>query len=460
MNRRSLRPVRGLLLASVMLSMAACAAGQNLRVVFGNLHAHSNASDGNPDISPAKAYKIARDDGKLDFLCLSEHNHIMKDQAVYDGVMQAAAAATTTSFVALYGQEFSTIKKGHNHANIQNYPVQIPETLNGMYAEVFGALLPNFVADNRDTIVFGEFNHPDNINTDYGLEADFGGDFDSFVNTMDEFVRLIAVASGPADADKKDFIPASNKRFVHQNISIGRWFDYLSRGMHLAPKIDEDTHSPTYGFRHAGRTAVWIRGDFTRDTLLDALNRRHCYATEDKNLRVIPTLTGTQLPGDILTGQGDNDLAVTLHISDDDEPAAKYDVEVFSGIVKSGTNATRVASLDNHRDGDGDVTFQLDCETDVSLYYVVHIKQSSPDPVNGSTVDDAWLAPIWIDGTVRAVIPGTDDLPEEPMFVGSRNSKKYHFPDCRAVKAIKPENLVTYSEKPEGKELHKGCPQH
>ncbi len=35
--------------------------------------------------------------------------------------------------------------------------------------------------------------------------------------------------------------------------------------------------------------------------------------------------------------------------------------------------------------------------------------------------------------------------PQECMFVGSKNSDKYHLPDCRYAKNIKRENLVCFS---------------
>jgi len=47
---------------------------------------------------------------------------------------------------------------------------------------------------------------------------------------------------------------------------------------------------------------------------------------------------------------------------------------------------------------------------------------------------------------------------ETELFVGSKNSSAYHYPTCKAVKDIKPENLVKYDSAPNGKHLHKGCP--
>lgn len=38
-----------------------------------------------------------------------------------------------------------------------------------------------------------------------------------------------------------------------------------------------------------------------------------------------------------------------------------------------------------------------------------------------------------------------DILVKEGMFVGSIKSDKYHYPDCRAAKNIKPENEIWFS---------------
>jgi len=51
------------------------------------------------------------------------------------------------------------------------------------------------------------------------------------------------------------------------------------------------------------------------------------------------------------------------------------------------------------------------------------------------------------------------DADGDVMFVGSKKSNVYHYPNCADVKKIKPENLVKYKTAPEGKRLHKGCPR-
>src|SRR6185436_18826241 len=98
----------------------------NVRVFFGNLHSHTGYSDGSG--IPSDAYAHARDVAKLDFLAVTEHNHaqagaIANNHALYNGPQPASLIRTAAqfdapgSFVALYGQEFSTISSG-NHANV------------------------------------------------------------------------------------------------------------------------------------------------------------------------------------------------------------------------------------------------------------------------------------------------------------------------------------------------------
>ena len=121
--------------------LAASGAAAQEKVFFGNLHSHTSYSDGAG--TPAEAYKHARDVAKVDFLAITEHNHIAaeqgasadrrdgiliaKDHTLYSGanvksVISAARAANKDGkFVALYGQEFSSISAG-NHVNVFEVP--------------------------------------------------------------------------------------------------------------------------------------------------------------------------------------------------------------------------------------------------------------------------------------------------------------------------------------------------
>src|SRR5262249_33533882 len=96
---------------------------------YGTLHTQTNYSDrGHPndancasstlhqagDFTPAQAYSYARNTAHLDFLGISDHNHLFNDacsgctaaqivQRYHDGLAAAASANTDGSFVAIYG---------------------------------------------------------------------------------------------------------------------------------------------------------------------------------------------------------------------------------------------------------------------------------------------------------------------------------------------------------------------
>jgi hypothetical protein len=78
--------------------------------------------------TPSEAYTHARGVAHLDFLAITEHNHadagsIATNHALYTGPGSISLIPTANSFVeegvfiALYGQEFSSISKG-NHVNV------------------------------------------------------------------------------------------------------------------------------------------------------------------------------------------------------------------------------------------------------------------------------------------------------------------------------------------------------
>lgn len=160
------------------------------RVYFGNLHSHSRYSDGTG--TPRQAFIYARDVAKVDFLALTEHNHlkamgqdgigIAANNALYNGgpsslIKTSLSITQNGKFVALYGQEFSVIKIG-NHANVFEIPNVITAS-NGRFDELATFLESNLDSAGQPAIMM--FNHPKNTTTiqelEYGLD-DFGGDQD------------------------------------------------------------------------------------------------------------------------------------------------------------------------------------------------------------------------------------------------------------------------------------------
>lgn len=214
------------------------------KVYFGLLHAHTLISDGSG--TPVEAYRMAREQG-LQFFGITEHNHddsesgakdrkdgvqIATEPALYNGnnavnvtrrwtvngvertqqvsvvpLLRAARDETTANFVALYGQEFSTISSS-NHLNVFGID-QVLTIANGDVS----SLLDHLKSQNPKPVV--QLNHPDvatdlfykgnqqatkkKMFNDYGIDAgDLGLHFKDLVIALDPYAHLIEVLSGPA----------------------------------------------------------------------------------------------------------------------------------------------------------------------------------------------------------------------------------------------------------------------
>lgn len=430
---------------------------QQEKVFFGNLHSHTSFSDGLG--TPREAYLRARDVAKLDFLALTEHNHaeaigsdgigIGKTPVLYKGpgpnslIAVANSMTTNGSFVALYGQEYSTISSG-NHTNV----FDIGEVISVEKGR-FDKLL-EFLAINKDTT--GQpavimFNHPKNTleiqPKEYGRD-DFGG-VENFVARMGAQASLIQMINGPGLEPGNNLRPASPDEAA--------FFKYLDMGFKLAPTADQDNHQKNWGTATPARTAV-IATELTKRSILDALRKRHVYATEDKNLSVIFRVNG-KLCGDVISPlPAAGELSIQYSISDPDEPHADYAIRVFRGAV-GGQIADLVNSV-SVPTGSGtieDVAFSG--EPQYYFFKVIQFAESGDE-------DRVWTAPVWFQSQAQGggTPPVTPPDSNANQAVASRRSNTFHVSlVCLDAQRIKPENLITGAEAQQGRQLHVGCPR-
>jgi hypothetical protein len=435
-------------------------------VYFGNLHSHTSYSDGSG--TPTEAYRYARNVAHLDFLAVTEHNHskaeqgipkdqqrkdgilIAKDHSLYDGAQQkslisaAKKANVDNIFVAIYGQEFSTISSG-NHVNVFEIGEVIDEVEvpNGEFKVLLDWVETK--PDSQQLPAIVQFNHPSKQYRDRSIEYGFD-DFSSpkeWQDRMSQHVRLIEVLNGPGTKNATGQTPT---------VTQSDYLYYLNEGFKLAPTGDQDNHWKNWGRSTEARTGV-IADALTKPKILGALRNRHVYATEDKNLKLIFYVNG-HLCGDIVSPPPEgSELNIQYSIVDEDEADANYKIEVFSD-EPGGDVATVVETITDHGNSPPENLKLIEDVHFTGEHQYLFFKITQTDEDENS--DRAWTAPVWLEATAP-VSPMATATPSGD-FVASKNSQIYHVASCRLAKGIKDKNKITGSEATKGRSLHQGCP--
>jgi hypothetical protein len=315
---------------------------------FGNLHAHSSYSDGNVDnaaLTPADNYAYAKNSMCMDFLGISEHNHLMSVNNWIPGLNQAAAASTS-NFLALYGMEYGVISNG-GHVLIygsnqligwtnNNYNLYVPQS--------------NYIGTPESTGVTGLFRTINNINNQLGNPAfasfahpDFS-DYNNLANipfnaTADSATIGCALASGPAFS--------TNTTYSNPPTSMA-YLDYynrmLARGYHIGPFMDHDSHYTNFGRSSNNRLAV-VAPSLSSTDFFAAMKGRHFYATEDCDTKVNFTLNN-ELMGSISAGV--SPPAISLNAVDPTSPSSIPNIKIMYGVVGSGILPVQVANASGY----------------------------------------------------------------------------------------------------------------
>jgi arabinogalactan endo-1,4-beta-galactosidase len=368
-------------------------AATGVAVYFGNLHAHTAISDGTG--TPAQAFAFARDVAKLDFMAIAEHNHLMggekataaKRRQLYvadeaNGLVPVARRFTEDGkFVAIAGQEFSSMSKG-NHVNVFDVdePIDPTDVPNGDFAGLLKWLDKHRDSSGKPAVM--QLNHPMLGRPGKTIEAneygrdDFGDDA-GWIKAMGGATSLIELLNGEGKAGSRRSPQIMDRHYLL----------YLRAGFRVAPVGNQDNHKTDWGTSTETRTGV-IAPALTRAALIDALRSRHAYATEDANLRVIVRVNG-KLAGDVLDSPGEATIA--YEIRDADESFATYTIDVYRGTV-GGELASIVKTVEGVRATPPGVANVLDgIRLDAGQYLFVRVTQ------HDESSDRTWTAPVWVD---------------------------------------------------------------
>jgi hypothetical protein len=281
---------------------------------------------------------------------------------------------------------------------------------------------------------------------DYGLD-DYGADFSMLAQETGRFVSLIELLSGPAM--KRERVP--NFRYgAHEN----DYYYYLSQGFHISPSAGHDNHYETWGDATDARMGVYA-SELTVSGLLQAFRENRTFATEDKDLALTFSINGHPM-GSTPPLAEDTELEIRVTVSDPTDAGTSYEVTLVRGQVAPQAQGTfqKITQDDGEVDSGvigsgGTLEMRGLVASGGPEFFYVRVVQGDGDR--------AWSAPIWINHP-RAADAGA--APSAPMFVWTRNpqSKVFHQPDCKAVRQIKPENLVQGPKPPQGRTQHACVP--
>lgn len=354
------------------------------KLYFGQLHAHTNLSDGTGTVE--QAFDHASKVENLDFLAITDHsNSFDNDGGVHLGDENAEelsaewkegregarniTARENGSFVGIYGFEMTWSGGAPGHINTfnsegfesRNYA---PYRKGDNY-EVLQAYF-NTLNENPETI--SQFNHP----------GDTFGDFMDFAlydPVTDNQMTLIEVGNGEGAIGSSGYFP-----------SYSYYTRALDKGWHVAPTNNQDNHKGNWGDSNTARSVV-LATDLSEEAIYDAMKNYRVYATEDNDLSILYSLNGNAM-GSILPEQ--ETITIKADISDPTDTEGTTKVEVI-------VNGGQTLAEQTFEGGSATVEFQ-NLSTGYGYYYL-RITQADKNI--------AVTAPVWTGESVNAGISNT-----------------------------------------------------
>lgn len=356
---------------------------------FGQLHSHTQYSDGAGSLESALAYiKALPDNANVDFVAFTDHSNYFDksgaanpEGALYDMSLASAAsqnlwneyknavAAFNTenagSMVAIAGFEM-TWSGGPGHINTFNTPGIVSRnntTLNNKTKDAGLQAYYKLLSQTEGVDSISQFNHP---GTTFGNFIDFGY-WDAVVDTR---MYMVEVGNGEGQIGAGGYYP-----------SYEQYIMALDKGWHVAPTNNQDNHKGKWGNANDARDVI-LTDDFTEDGIYAALRARRMYATEDKNLELDYTVNGNMM-GSIIDVPEKLNFEISFNDPDRTDSIAKVELVVNSGkVAYTWDSAADLAK--------GSVSVELAPEY---TYYFVRVTEGDGDL--------AVTAPVWVGESLK-----------------------------------------------------------
>ena len=357
---------------------------------FGQLHSHTQYSDGAGSLESALAYvKALPDNANVDFVAFTDHSNyfdsknnpnveaalydtsLVKDSdpshswATYKNTVAAFNAANAGKKVAIAGFEM-TWSGGPGHINTFNTPGIVSRnntTLNNKTKDAGLQAYYKLLSQTEGANSISQFNHP---GTTFGNFIDFGY-WDAVVDTR---MYMVEVGNGEGQIGAGGYYP-----------SYEQYIMALDKGWHVAPTNNQDNHKGKWGNANDARDVI-LTDDFTEDGIYAALRARRMYATEDKNLDLDYTVNGNMM-GSIIDVPEKLNFEISFNDPDRTDSIAKVELVVNSGkVAYTWDSAAALAK--------GSVSVELAPEY---TYYFVRVTEGDGDL--------AVTAPVWVGESLK-----------------------------------------------------------
>ena len=356
---------------------------------FGQLHSHTQYSDGAGSLENALAYiKALPDNANVDFVAFTDHSNYFDksgaanpEGALYDMSLASAASQNlwneyksavaafnkenAGSMVAIAGFEM-TWSGGPGHINTFNTPGIVSRnntTLNNKTKDAGLQAYYKILSQTEGVDSISQFNHP---GTTFGNFIDFGY-WDAVVDTR---MYMVEVGNGEGQIGAGGYYP-----------SYEQYIMALDKGWHVAPTNNQDNHKGRWGNANDARDVI-LTDDFSESGIYAALRARRMYATEDKNLELDYTVNGNMM-GSIIDVPDKLNFEISFNDPDRTDSIAKVELVVNSGkVAYTWDSAADLAK--------GSVSVELAPEY---TYYFVRVTEGDGDL--------AVTAPVWVGESLK-----------------------------------------------------------
>lgn len=324
------------------------------KIYFGNLHSHTDFSDG--EGVPEHAFDYARYTAGLDFLAITEHSNLYdhyldwdKSRKWKDIQLMAKKKTEEGTFLALVGAETTWYNQfGHMNTFNLEFFINAYET---KYNEI--SVYYETIKQYPDSI--HQWNHPWSSGNRH-LDG-----FEPYDAEVDKVLHLLEV----------------NPIISKEHGGLYYYIMALDKGWHLSPAGNQDNHHGQWGTENTLRTAVLV-DHLTKTDFFDAVRHQRVYFTSALHLKVWFKVNGSIMGSKIKRTE-------TLEFS----LKALYGMDTGHRLVKAEIYGEHGRVLHTiHIDSqEWEDTFSLPCK---DRYYFAKIYQDDGE--------FAVTSPIWIEG--------------------------------------------------------------